>query len=212
FARFAGAPGGGAPAAPPRAGAVRAMNWYGGGTEAADLFTARPPGRAEAFTARPAGSGGPPAGAQWLYAAGNRRLGHPDPTGKVTSYRENRAAVDGVVYDDRPYSFAPDSENAYAHLYHDPRARGPAMFSADYTAYLGPNPQIPQITEGFGGPRPWSGPPGPFFPAAGFFHPFCLVLLLFCVIQLLAMKILVCGSESRLALRIEKTGCRRAPT
>jgi len=67
------------------------------------------------------------------YIQGSRVLGHPGPRGMVTSSREGRPAIDGVMWDNRPPHFAPDSPNEYAHLYIDPEARGPALFSKDPT-------------------------------------------------------------------------------
>lgn len=68
-----------------------------------------------------------------LYTQGSRRLGHPGPRGMVTSSREGRPAIDGVVWDNRPPHYAPDTANEDAHLYVDEDARGPALFSKDTT-------------------------------------------------------------------------------
>ena len=65
------------------------------------------------------------------YLRGSRALGHPGFRGMVTSRRGRRAAVDGVAWDNRPPHFAPGSPNSLAHLYLDPAARGPALFSKD---------------------------------------------------------------------------------
>lgn len=123
--------------APPSPSAVRAMRWYGGGGES----------RPETF------AGGPAA-----YAAGSRALGHPGPRGMVTSYRGARQAIDGVDWDDRPYRYAPESPNEWAHLFIPEAARGPPLYWALPSSYLGPLPQIPQVdrfSAGGGGFDPW---------------------------------------------------------
>lgn len=67
------------------------------------------------------------------YTQGSRVLGHPGPRGMVASSREGRRAVDNAVWDSRPPHFADDTPNALAHLYVDPAARGPPLFSKDPT-------------------------------------------------------------------------------
>lgn len=65
--------------------------------------------------------------AQKAYAQGSRRLGH---SGKVTSARAGRSAVDDILWDPRPLHYAADAPNQYSHIYLDPGARGPALFDA----------------------------------------------------------------------------------
>ena len=85
------------------------------------------PGFPEGFSA------GPDARERALYAQGSRSLGRPGPRGMVTSSREGRRAIDNAVWDNRPPHFADDTPNELAHLYIDPSARGPPLFSKNPT-------------------------------------------------------------------------------
>lgn len=76
---------------------------------------------------------GPDATERALYAQGSRALGNPGPRGMVTSSREGRRAIDNAVWDNRPPHFADDTPNEFAHLYIDPSARGPPLFSKNPT-------------------------------------------------------------------------------
>lgn len=117
------------------------------------------------------------------YTRGSRRLGHPGPRGMVTSSREGRAAVDDVVWDNRPPHFAPDTPNEYAHLYVDPAARGPPLFWS-VPGY----PGFRQVDR-FGGP----GAPARCPDRAAL--ELLKVVLFFVVVVLLAMWIIAAGSE-----------------
>jgi hypothetical protein len=111
---------------------------YGGGRASDRVGPGFPEREAAARRrgARYAGEGfsaGPDATERALYAQGSRALGHPGPRGMVTSSREGRRAIDNAVWDNRPPHFADDTPNEFAHLYIDPSARGPPLFSKNPT-------------------------------------------------------------------------------
>jgi hypothetical protein len=146
------------------------------------------PGRLEGFH----GPGGPSAADRSLYFQGSRRLGNPGPRGMVTSSREGRRAVDSVVWDNRPPHFADGTANEYAHLYIDPAARGPPLFTKN-TTY----PGFRQVDR-FGSTPSGAGgaPPADSLEV--------IKLVLFVVVAvLLAMWLMVNGSEKRIAREVE---------
>ena len=111
---------------------------YGGGRASDRVGPGFPEREAAARRrgARHAGEGfsvGPDAAERALYVQGSRAFGHPGPRGMVTSGREGRRAIDNAVWDDRPPHFAGDTPNEFAHLFIDPEARGPPLFSKDPT-------------------------------------------------------------------------------
>jgi hypothetical protein len=122
------------------AGAPSFEDWPGG------------PGHAKLFEARPSDE----QQAEDAYLRGSRALGHPGFRGMVTSRRGRRAAVDGVAWDNRPPHFAPGSPNSLAHLYLDPAARGPALFSKD-PVFPGFR-QVDRFAAGSGPPAAGSSP------------------------------------------------------
>ncbi len=198
---------------PPSPSALRSMHWYGGGGES----------RPETFAGGPGGD--PSAASRRWYARGNRALGHPGPRGMVTSYRGGRPAIDGIDFDNRPYHYNPEAPNEYAHLYVDPAARGPPLFSEVPSSYLGPNPQIPQVDHfvpfaGLGaaagktaaggavGAAPLPGSPGEDPPWAT--DPLYLykVAFVFIAVILLATWVMVSQSERRLDKKIDALAAR----
>lgn len=176
-------------APPPSPAARRAMRWYGGGGES----------RPETF------AGGPSPEERRRYAQGSRTLGRPGPRGMVTSYRGERQAVDGVDWDPRPYRYAPESPNAWAHLSIPPAAQGPPLYSDAPASYLGPPPQVPQVDrfqEPSGpappdlwpqGPPPWETDPLYLYKAA----------FVFIAVILLATWAIVSSSQRALERRLD---------
>ncbi len=83
-------------------------------------YIALPTSSDEGFYLRD-GEESPHFAAQKAYAQGSRRLDH---SGKVTSARAGRSAVD-----DDPH-YATDAPNQHSHMYLNPEARGPALYNA----------------------------------------------------------------------------------
>ena len=140
----------------------------------------------------PVGSVNTSAADRSLYTQGSRSLGHPGPRGMVTSSREGRRAIDNAVWDNRPPHFADDTPNEFAHLYIDPAARGPPLFTKNPT-----HPGFRQVDR-FGASPSGSGGLSP----ANSLEVIKIVLFVI-VVVLMAMWLMVSGSEKRIAREVE---------
>lgn len=150
----------------------------------------------EGFAGGPDGLGPSPA-ERAQYIQGSRSLGHPGPRGMVTSIREGRPAIDGIMWDERPPHYAPDTGNEYAHLYIDPEARGPALFYKD-TTY----PGFQQVDH-FGGSARGARGGSPWRDPAMAVNAVIFVILLVLVAMWLIVSTSVDRAEKRFARELK---------